>query len=188
MRYDNRVFSNPIKKSVNWNNIKLMIFDCDGILTDGKIVYGGEMLESKNFCAHDGMGFALLRQTSIIPAVITGRTSKALLRRCEDLQIKHVKQGVKNKLAATNEFLGELGFSMNQAVYMGDDWNDVPVMLQCAFSVCPADAMPEIARISEYVTHRPGGFGAARECIDYVLKCMGLYEKAVLSFLDEITN
>ncbi len=187
MKYDYRIFSNPLKKSVNWNNIKMMIFDCDGVLTDGKIIYSGEMLESKNFSAHDGMGFMLLRRAGIIPAIITGRTSKALSRRCEDLQIKHVKQGVQNKLAATQELLSELGFSLNQIVYMGDDWNDVPVMLQSAFSVCPADAMPEIANIVEYVTHRPGGFGAARECIDYVLRCMGLYEKAVLSFLDEIT-
>ncbi len=187
MIYNNSVFSNPQKKAVNWSNIKMIIFDCDGVLTDGKIVYSGEMLESKNFCAHDGMGFALLRAANIIPAVITGRSSKALSRRCDDLQIKHVKQGVKNKLQVAKDLLDELGFSFNQVVYMGDDWNDVPVMLQAGFSVCPADAMPEICQIVEYVTHRPGGYGAARECIDYVLQCMELYEIAVLRFLDEIT-
>lgn len=187
MIYDYRVFSNPMKKGVSWNNIKVIMFDCDGVLTDGKIVYSGEMLESKNFCAHDGMGFALLRAVNLIPVVITGRTSKALSRRCEDLKISYLRQGVSNKLSVAKEVLDELGFSFSQVVYMGDDWNDVPVMLQAAFAVCPADAMPEITQIVEYITHRPGGFGAARECIDYVLHSMGLYEKAVLQFLDDVT-
>ncbi|MDZ4121502.1 MAG: HAD hydrolase family protein [Candidatus Cloacimonadaceae bacterium] len=187
MRYNNQMFTRPIKKAVNWQNIKLLIFDCDGVLTDGKIIYNGELLEAKNFCAQDGMGFTLLRAAGLEAAVITGRTSKALARRCEDLRIVHLKQGVSNKLEETKKLLKELGLGFSNVVYMGDDWNDVPVMLEAAFSVCPADAMPEICELVEYITHRPGGFGAVRECIDYVLSSMGVYQKAVLKYLDEIT-
>jgi len=187
MPYDYRIFSHPVKKAIKWSNVRLMIFDCDGVLTDGKIIYGGEMMEIKHFNAHDGMGFMLLRTANLVPAVITGRSSKALARRCEDLGITHLYQGVSNKLAVAKELLDDLGLSFSQAVYVGDDWNDIPVMLQAGFSFCPADAMPEIQQISDYIAHRKGGEGAARECIDFVLQSMGIYEKTVIQFLDEIS-
>ncbi|PKN79619.1 MAG: 3-deoxy-D-manno-octulosonate 8-phosphate phosphatase [Candidatus Cloacimonetes bacterium HGW-Cloacimonetes-1] len=187
MNYDLSTFSRPIKKPVIWKDIRMMIFDCDGVLTDGKIIYSGEMLESKNFDAHDGMGFFLLNRAGLIPAVITGRSSKALSRRCEDLKIPHVLQGIKRKLDITEELLSKLGLNFSQVIYMGDDWNDIPVMQLAALSCCPADAMPEIRNITDYIATRNGGQGAARECIDYVLKNIGIYEKTVLQYLQDIT-
>ena len=187
MNYDINTFSRPIKKPVIWKDIRMMVFDCDGVLTDGKIIYAGEMLESKNFDAHDGMGFFLLNRSGLISAVITGRSSKALSRRSFDLKIPHVLQGVSRKLEAMQDLLEKLGISFSQVVYMGDDWNDIPVMQRVAFSCCPADAMPEIKKISDYIASRDGGHGAARECIDYVLKNIGIYEKTVLQYLHEIS-
>lgn len=176
------------KKPVQWKNIELVIFDCDGVLTDGKIVYSGEVLEAKHFSAHDGIGMSLLHKAGIIPAVITGRTSKALTRRCEDLKIKYVLQGVKNKLAVTKKLLEDLKLQWFQVAYMGDDWNDIPVMQKAAVSGCPADAIEEICKLANYITSHKGGEGAARDFIDYILKQSGAYNKAVCLFLQEITD
>jgi 3-deoxy-D-manno-octulosonate 8-phosphate phosphatase (KDO 8-P phosphatase) len=176
------------KKTVQWSSIELVIFDCDGVLTDGRIIYSGEVLEAKNFSAHDGMGFALLHKAGLTSAVITGRTSKVLTRRCEDLHIQYVLQGIKNKLEAAQKLLAELDLQWHQVVYMGDDWNDIPVMQKAAFSVCPADAIPEIIQLADFTTDHFGGDGAARDCIDHILRSKGLYEKAVSMFLKDITE
>ena len=176
------------KRTPQWANIQLVIFDVDGVLTDGKIIYSGEVLESKNFSAHDGMGFFLLNQAGMISAVVSGRTSKALQRRCEDLEIKHVLQGVKNKLEAVKKLIDELNLQWHHVVYMGDDWNDVPVMRKVAWSVCPADAVREVQDFADHTTNHFSGDGAARECIDIILTQKGLYEKTVAQYLKDISE
>ncbi|MDP2173915.1 MAG: HAD hydrolase family protein [Candidatus Cloacimonadaceae bacterium] len=177
----------PYKTKLNWDKIKLMIFDCDGVLTDGRIIYDNNRLESKNFDAHDGMGFILLRQTEVMAAVITGRSSTLLEQRCADLKIKHLYQGVASKLTKTEELLKELGLCFENVLYMGDDWNDIPVMFKAAISVCPANAAPDIKGLSDYVTSHEGGRGAVRECIELVLINKRLIETAVTAYLDEIS-
>lgn len=177
----------PSKPKLNWDKIKLMIFDCDGVLTDGRIIYGCKDEEMKNFDAHDGMGFMLLRQTDVKAAVITGRSSLALERRCRDLRIEHVYQGVAMKLQRTKELLVEMGLGFDNVLYMGDDWNDIPVMFQAAISVAPADAMPAVAALADMVTTHKGGKGAVRECIEHMLRNKGVYEQAVLAYLGEIS-
>jgi 3-deoxy-D-manno-octulosonate 8-phosphate phosphatase (KDO 8-P phosphatase) len=176
------------KPEILWQEIKLVIFDCDGVITDGKIIYCGEELEAKHFSAHDGIGFMLLNRAELTCAVITGRSSVALERRCKDLRITHLCQGVMNKLEQTKKLLKELKLNWDNVAYMGDDWNDIPVMQTAAFSVCPADAMPEIKHLADFTTQRIAGDGAARECIDYILHKKGLYEKAVARYLQEITQ
>jgi 3-deoxy-D-manno-octulosonate 8-phosphate phosphatase (KDO 8-P phosphatase) len=176
-----------IKKSlIRWDKIKLLVFDCDGVLTDGRIIYDSGGVESKNFHAQDGMGFMLLRQTEVQVAVITGRRSELLQRRCEDLKINHLFQGEANKLQCLTEFLQQLGFDFSNVLYMGDDWNDLLVMNNSAFSVCPADAPEKIRGLVDHVTTKAGGRGAVRECIDFVLAKKGLYEQAVQAYLDKI--
>lgn len=182
------------KQPVVWNDIQLVIFDCDGVLTDGKIIYTdgmklqyGEVVESKHFNAHDGMGFSLLHRAGLISAVITGRTSKALAKRCKDLSIKHVHQGVQNKLERAHKLISKLDLQWNQVVYMGDDWNDMPCMQAAAFSVTPVDAMPEIKALADYITTHVAGDGAARDCIDYILYKKGIYEEVVTKYLNEIS-
>lgn len=181
-----------IKPAVNWQSIQLVISDCDGVLTDGKIIYGQDdrftTMELKNFNARDGMGLALLHRAGMLSAVITGRTSSALLKRCKDLRIKHVYQKVQNKLEKADKLLTKLNLSWSQVIYMGDDWNDIPCMQQAAFSVCPADAPSEIQKLADLVTDRKAGDGAVRELIDFILKKKGIYDQVVDSYLQEISS
>lgn len=174
------------KPLVRWDKIKLLVFDCDGVLTDGGIIYDGDGVESKNFFAQDGMGFLLLRHTDISVAVITGRNSSILQRRCEDLKISHLYQGVANKLQCLRGLLKELDLDFSNVLYMGDDWNDLLVMINSAVSVCPSDAPERIRGLVDIVTVQPGGRGAVRECIDFVLEKKDLYEQAVQAYLDQI--
>ncbi len=180
-------FTKPIKSHLIWDKIKILIFDCDGVLTDGRIIYDSAGNESKNFDAHDGMGFMLLRQTDILSAVVTGRTSTVLQRRCEDLKINYLYQGVANKLEVVTKLLEELGLDFSNVLYMGDDWNDMKVMFSAAISVCPADATDEIKALTDHVTIHPGGRGAVRECIDYVLENKGLHEQAIQAYFTQIS-
>ena len=99
--------SKPYKSKLNWDRIQLLVFDCDGVLTEGKIIYDSAGNEAKNFEAHDGMGFLLLRQTELRTAVITGRNSSVLERRCQDLKINFLFQGVPDKLQCLKDLLAE---------------------------------------------------------------------------------
>ena len=116
----------PFKPSLNWTKIKLMVFDCDGVLTDGRIIYDSSGNESKNFDAHDGMGFNILKHTDIKTAVITGRNSPLLEHRCKDLKIDFLFQGVLKKLDKINLLLQKLGLNFDNLLMMGDDFNDLP--------------------------------------------------------------
>lgn len=180
-----------IKPTVDWQSIQLVIFDCDGVLSDGKIIYGYQdsmnSIEMKNFNAHDGMGFMLLHKAGLLSAVITGRSSNALSKRCKDLRIKHVFQKVQNKLEKADKLLSKLNLSWSQVVYMGDDWNDMPCMQRAAFSACPSDAMPEIQKLSDLVTERKAGEGTVRELVDFILRKKGVYEQIVDAYLQEIS-
>ncbi len=176
-------FSKAKKRPVNWMEIKLLVLDCDGVLTDGRIIYGNEGMEIKNFSATDGLGLMLLQNTEIEVAIITGRSSEALQRRCNDLKIKHLHQGVKNKLAQLESLLAELKLDFENTAYIGDDWNDMLCMRKAAISACPQDAMPEIAKLVDYQCLRAGGHGAVREFIEYILRKKGIYERVVRSFM-----
>lgn len=182
-----RKIGKPFKPRVNWDRISLMIFDCDGVLTDGKIIYGNDGQELKHFDAHDGMGFLLLKFSGVKTAVITGRSSEALERRCRDLRIDYLYQGIANKLAKAKELMTELKLEFSNVLYMGDDWNDIPLMNMAAVSVCPSDAVRDVASLADYVMLSPGGHGAARECIELVLNNKTIYEQAVTDYLAKIS-
>ncbi|HNX38089.1 MAG TPA: HAD-IIIA family hydrolase [Candidatus Cloacimonadota bacterium] len=175
------------KTPVQWSAIKLLILDCDGVLTDGKIIYAGEDLELKQFDAHDGLGFHIMKHTDMITAVITGRVSAVLARRCADLKIDHLFQGVFNKLRKAEELLRELRLEWKNCVYIGDDWNDIPVMRKVALSCAPADAAEDIRRQADMVCSASGGRGAVREVIDHILHKQGRYDQAVSAYLAEIS-
>ncbi|HPN27204.1 MAG TPA: HAD-IIIA family hydrolase [Candidatus Cloacimonas sp.] len=184
--YDKGALNRPNKRVVPWNEIKLLVFDCDGVLTDGRFVYGTNNLEIKNFHGHDGLGFKLLQHTDIIVCFITGRSSEALERRCLDLNITYLFQNVANKKECLDNLLKDLSLTYTNVAYMGDDWNDVPVMRKVAFSAAPADAQPGIIHLADWVSEFKGGHGAARDLINYVLIHKGIYEKTILSYLDSI--
>ncbi|MCB5225035.1 MAG: HAD hydrolase family protein [Candidatus Cloacimonadaceae bacterium] len=177
----------PTKAMVYWEKIKLLAFDCDGVLTDGRIIYDSAGGESKNFSAQDGLGFMLLWGTDIQTAVITGRESDLLKRRCQDLRISHLFQKIPNKLQIAQGLLKELGLGFNNMLFMGDDWNDIPLMNRAAVSVCPANAPESVKALCDVVTKAKGGHGAVRECIEYVLTRKGIFEEAVLKYLARLS-
>jgi 3-deoxy-D-manno-octulosonate 8-phosphate phosphatase (KDO 8-P phosphatase) len=177
----------PIKPPVNWQDIKLVVFDCDGVLTDGRIIFTDTTTQVKNFNAHDGLGFGLLHRAGLLSAVITGNISEALKIRCSVLQVKHLYQGVENKLEILGKLLIDLEIGYHQVVYMGDDWNDVPCMLKAAFSVSPVSAVPEVKELADFVTKRKAGKGAVRECIEHILLKKGIHQKTIMAYLQEIS-
>lgn len=168
------------------NKIKIIVLDCDGVLTDGKITYDNNRLELKSFSAHDGLGVKILSFSDIKVAVVTGRESQCLAKRCDDLKITLLYQAISNKRKTIESILAELNLTWENVAYMGDDWNDVPVMQKVAFSAAPADAQPDVAKIVDWVSEFKGGQGAARDMINYVLTRKGIYEKTVLAYLDSI--
>ena len=174
-------------KKINWNAIKLIMFDCDGVLTDGKIIYTNDSVEIKNFSARDGMGFTILHKAGLPSAVVTARNSQALSQRCKELKINHLCQGIQIKLKESEKLLKQLKLKWNNVVYMGDDWNDIPVMKKAAFSVCPNDAAEEIKTMADMVTVKKAGEGAARECIDFVLCQKGIFEQTIQAYLKDIS-
>ncbi len=168
----------------DYNKIKLLILDCDGVLTDGKIIYNNDKVESKNFSAKDGLGIKMLSFSDIKVAIITGRRSKILEQRCEDLNIEILHQKVRNKLVKTEELLKTLNLQWDNVAYMGDDWNDYPVMKHVYFSGTPSDAFSSIQDRVDFVSSRKGGEGAVRDFIEHILRLQGNYEKVVKKFID----
>lgn len=151
------------------NNIKLIIFDVDGTLTDGKLYIGESGEALKAFNVKDGYAIVnILPLHNITPVIITGRASKILLARCKELSITHIYQGVKNKLEKLKEICKEFDCGFENVAYIGDDLNDLECMQVCGLKGCPADAMPEIKNICGFVSTRNGGEGAVREFIDYI--------------------
>ncbi|MDP8269058.1 MAG: HAD hydrolase family protein [Candidatus Tenebribacter davisii] len=173
---------------MDFSKIKLLILDNDGVLSDGKIIYDNNKLESKNFNAKDGLGIKLLQFSDIKLAIITGRVSDIVEKRCDDLQIKLLFQGVRNKLKKTSELLEELNLQWDNVAYLGDDWNDFPVMEKCNLSAVPADAFDDIKSRVDLVTNRKGGEGAVRELIELILKKQGKYEESLQKLLDYLKS
>lgn len=168
--------------------IKLVILDCDGVLTDGKLIYNDEGIESKNFSAQDGLGIKLLQQSDIEIAVVTGKKSNILKRRCEVLKIKYLYQNIHNKVKVSRKLLNKLNLSWSNLAYMGDDWNDYPVIKKAAFSAAPANANPDFRKKVDLVTKSKGGNGAVREFIVYILKKQNKYEKTLAKFINKLEN
>ncbi len=172
----------------DFKKIKLLILDNDGVLTDGRIIYNDDRIESKNFSAKDGLGIRLLQQTDLKLAVITGRTSQILLKRCSDLDLKLVFQQVRNKLKKTEELMNKLNLKWENIAYLGDDWNDFPVMKRCGISACPADAFSDIKDRVDVVLSHKGGKGAVREFIELILKEKGIFDEALQKLIIHLEN
>lgn len=173
---------------VDYNKIKLLILDCDGVMTDGSIIYDNNRVETKRFSAKDGLGMKLLSFTEIKLAIITGRKSEILKQRCDDLGIEHLYQNVRNKLMRTTLLLEELGLDWDNVAYMGDDWNDYPVIRKVGLSATPSDAFQDIKSMVDYIATRRGGRGAVREFIEHILREQGVYEATIKSFITYLEN
>ncbi|MES2105876.1 MAG: HAD family hydrolase [Pseudomonadota bacterium] len=163
--------------------VRLMIFDVDGILTDGSLHFGpdGEMMKSFNVL--DGQGIKLLQQAGIATAIISARKSSIVARRAADLDIPYLRQGIHDKQAAFLELLGELNLTADACGFIGDDVIDLPVLSRVGFAASVPNAHAEVKARVHYVTQAMGGRGAAREVCDFILKAQGKYEQALAPFL-----
>ncbi len=157
--------------------VKLLVLDVDGVLTNGQVFIGADGKESlKAFDIQDGLGIKLLEQCGIPTAIITGRNSKMVLARCEELGIKHVHMGVENKAVALEQILTSLFLAHSECAVMGDDWPDLKMMHKAGFTVCPAQGHAAVKESVHFVTSRVGGSSAVRELCDLILKAQNRYE------------
>jgi 3-deoxy-D-manno-octulosonate 8-phosphate phosphatase (KDO 8-P phosphatase) len=149
--------------------IKLLVLDVDGVLTDGRLRYGPEGEIEKVFHVRDGLGIRTLVAAGVAVAVISGRASQAVARRCAELGIQEVQQGVDDKAAALAALLAKLKIGPRECACIGDDLPDVPMMVQVGFAVAVADAHPGARRAAHRTTRLPGGAGCVREVCDLLL-------------------
>lgn len=157
-------------------NIKLLVMDVDGTLTDGKIYMGEKGEIAKAFDVKDGCGIALiLPRYAIIPVIITARRSKIVENRCEELGIKELHQGAKNKLETLFSVIKKYNVELDSVAYIGDDLPDIPCMDAVkkagGLVMCPSNAIPEICAISDFISSHVSGDGAIRDCITYIVDC-----------------
>ncbi len=191
--------------------IKLIIFDVDGVMTDGtiflfptpggtsgsatqnhrdqmadKIGFGissSTMIEAKGFNAHDGTGFSLARLGGLKAAIITKRISETVALRARDLRIEHVYQGQQDKSAAFHEILSKEALQPDEVCYVGDDIIDLPVMRLCGLAIAVKNSRQEVLRESHYVTPHEGGKGAVRDAIEYILRAQGSLERVIDDYI-----
>lgn len=163
--------------------VKLMIFDVDGVLTDGGLRYGehGEII--KTFNVLDGHGIKLLQQCGVSVAIISARESNIVMRRAADLGIALVQQGVNDKRAVFEQLLKKTDLVAAQCGYMGDDLVDLPVMTRVGFCASVPNAHPEVRARAHWVANSHGGRGAVREVCDYILRAQGNYEAVLAPYL-----
>jgi 3-deoxy-D-manno-octulosonate 8-phosphate phosphatase (KDO 8-P phosphatase) len=193
-------------------NIRLLLFDVDGVLTDGKIfvfpvpigaapategpafkgedqggfgLIGQTMIEAKGFHAHDGAAISLARLAGIKTGLITKRISETVALRARDLKLEHVHQGIQDKLTCFEQILKQESISASEAAFVGDDVIDLPVMRNCGLGIAVANARSEVKKEAHYVTLHAGGDGALRDAIEYILKAQGKWKQVVSEYICE---
>ena len=162
-----------------FSRVRLLVFDADGVLTPGNLVYGPDGEALKEFHSHDGLGLVLARLGGLKLAVITGRDSAIVRRRCTELRFDCIKLGRFDKFEALGEVLDETGCEPENALYMGDDLIDLPAMFHVGVPTAVPAAPSEVREHCAWVSTAPGGAGAVRELVDLVLKSAGLYGQAL---------
>jgi 3-deoxy-D-manno-octulosonate 8-phosphate phosphatase (KDO 8-P phosphatase) len=177
--------------------IKIILFDVDGVLTDGSIwivpvplaapdgTVSTRMVEVKGYSAHDGAGMTLARLGGMKLGVITKRISETVALRMRDLKIEFVYQGEAFKMRPVREIMEKEAVTLDEIAYVGDDVIDLPVMRQCGFAVAVANARQQVKDEAHYVTPHRGGYGAGRDAIEFILKAKGLLEKCLEASIDE---
>jgi YrbI family 3-deoxy-D-manno-octulosonate 8-phosphate phosphatase len=153
--------------------VQLLLLDVDGVLTDGGVTWGNDGIEHKTFNIRDGLGLRLWQRSGCRAGIVTGRSSRVVQLRAEELGIDIVRQGVEDKLAAAAGIVAECGLAWEQVAFIGDDLPDLPVVLRCGVGAAVADACPELVAAADLVTRLPGGRGAVRELIERLLGARG---------------
>ncbi|MBA2527180.1 MAG: HAD hydrolase family protein [Pyrinomonadaceae bacterium] len=166
--------------------IRLLLMDCDGVLTDGRLWLLGDGDEQKSFNVRDGLGLELWHRAGFKSGVISGRNSSALERRAHGLRIEYVRQGSENKIKDFEELLGLAEVDENEVAFVGDDLNDIPLMLRSKLAVAVADAVEETRAVAHLVTQATGGSGAVREVVEVILKAQGRWEEVTEKYLKAV--
>ncbi|MGB0129606.1 MAG: HAD hydrolase family protein [Rhodocyclaceae bacterium] len=164
--------------------IRLMAFDIDGVMTDGRLYFTPAGEEIKAFHSRDGVGIKMLQSAGIGTAIVTGRTSRVVELRAQNLDIAFVKQGIDNKLAALKELAGQLRLGLEQVGYMGDDIVDLAALRACGFSASVPDGHPMVRGAADYVSQAAAGAGAVRDVCEFILQSQGRLEAAMRPYLE----
>ncbi len=191
--------------------IRLIIFDVDGVLTDGSIwifpapapshstadhaaemegkggyaISSASMIEAKGFNAHDGTGVSLARLGGMKCAIITKRISETVALRARDLRLEYVYMGQAFKMQAVREIMAKEGIGLDAICYVGDDIIDLPVMRVCGLSIAVANARDQVRAAAHYITPNPGGHGAARDAVEFILAAQGILDQTIEQYVDE---
>jgi len=163
--------------------LKLMVFDVDGVMTDGTLYYSERGEELKAFNIRDGLGIKLLRQYGVEVALITARSSRAVELRAANLGIAHLYQGAEDKRGAYAALLARLALAAEQSGYMGDDLLDLALITRCGFAATVPAAPQALKSRAHYVTQAHGGHGAVREVCEFILRAQGTLERAISAYL-----
>jgi len=164
-------------------DIKLVIFDVDGVLTNGGLFFGDSGEEYKMFNSKDGHGMKMLQDSGVHIAIITGRTSNVVTQRMINLGVEHVFQGVADKNIAYQELKAQLGIDDNNIAYMGDDVIDLPVMTKVGLPMAVADAHPVVIENAAWTSQHKGGHGAAREACEMIMQAQGTLAPTIKGYL-----
>lgn len=164
--------------------IRLLIMDVDGVLSDGRLFFSNQGEEIKAFSSRDGLGLVAIQRYGIELAIITGRHSSLLETRATQLGIKHIFQGQDNKLIAYRQLINDLQLNDAQVCYIGDDWNDLAVMSQVGLAATVADGEPEVRKRVDWISSRKGGRGAVRELCQLIMQAQGSEQLWLAECLD----
>jgi 3-deoxy-D-manno-octulosonate 8-phosphate phosphatase (KDO 8-P phosphatase) len=164
--------------------VKLLLMDCDGVLTDGRITLMGESDEQKTFHTRDGHGLVMLHHAGLLSGIISGRTSVAVERRARELNINYLHQGTWDKIKEFEQVLAEAGTEETEVAYVGDDVVDIPLMRRAGLAIAVADAGAETQAAAHYVTQLPGGHGAIREVAELILKAQGRWTELMRKYTE----
>ena len=176
--------------------IKIILFDVDGVLTDGSIwvipapvavdgAITSKAIEAKGYNAHDGTAFSLAKIGGLKCGIITKRISETVAIRARDLKLEFVYQGQSFKMKAVREIMAQSGVTLDEIAYVGDDVIDLPVMRVCGFAVAVADARERVKAEAHYITPSRGGRGAGRDAVEFILEAQGQLDKCIEAYIDE---
>lgn len=166
--------------------IKLLILDVDGVMTDNKLVYSDDGIESKSFYTRDGHGMVMLQKSNVDIGIITGRKSQLVSNRMRDLKVKHVYQGVPDKLPTFLKLVEELEISLDEIAYVGDDILDLPILMRIGLAITPADGDDEVKARVDYISKFDGGRGCVREVCEIIMRSQGSWQKQMDFYLRDL--
>lgn len=171
------------KKDIDLAAIKILVLDVDGVMTDGGLIIHADGSESKVFNILDGHGIRMWRRAGMKVAFLSGRSSAPTVHRAVQLEVDYVLEDCFNKVESLDKLLAQTSLSLVNVAYVGDDLMDLPVIRRVGFGAAVANAVDEVRKCADYVTSRPGGSGAVREVIEYILKDAGKWDQVVERYI-----